>query len=367
MTYSSPQEAPEALADQFRLIFEEGFSFSGYERDLLSLNLGGKKFLDISGISGIDSVTDGRGSVFADFDNDGDLDVFRTSPQGQTHLLFRNNVGQENGWLRIALEGGSGVGHNAFGAIVRVRTAAGTLTKVKSAGAGYMSQHDPRLLFGLGEDERAEWIEVSWPNGETERFEADARAGSSLRLRQGTGRAERLTLGRAQLPDPLSKTEIFARSLKLVVGEPLPELVVTTLDGTQTSLRQQLLPGRRTLINVWATWCLPCVTEMPELERMRPLLASRGIDLIGLNVDTDREARIEEFLARIGVGYSMYLGGVAAVEQLYATDELIVPVSFMVDEQGRVSELIPGWSSQTRRRFAALAGLDAESIARPER
>ncbi|MFB3095508.1 MAG: FG-GAP repeat domain-containing protein, partial [Candidatus Acidiferrales bacterium] len=78
MTYSSPQEAPEALADQFRLIFEEGFSFSGYERDLLSLNLGGKKFLDISGISGIDSVTDGRGSVFADFDNDGDLDVFRT-------------------------------------------------------------------------------------------------------------------------------------------------------------------------------------------------------------------------------------------------------------------------------------------------
>ena len=146
---------------------EQGFSFSGYERDLLSLNLGGKKYLDISGISGLDSLSDGRAAVFADFDNDGDLDVFLTTPQDQTHLLFRNNIGQENNWLRIALEGGPGAGRDAFGAVVRVRTTAGTLTKVKSGGSGYMSQNDPRLLFGLGSDERAEWIEVSWPNGET--------------------------------------------------------------------------------------------------------------------------------------------------------------------------------------------------------
>ncbi len=160
----------------------------------------------------------------------------------------------------------------------------------------------------------------------------------------------------------MSEAETFARSLKLAVGQSLADLAVKTLDGTQTSLgqRQQLVPGRRTLINVWATWCFPCAAEMPELERLRPLLASRGIDIIGLNVDTDPAAKINEFIARNGVSYAIYLGGVSAIEQLYATDELIVPVSFLVDEQGVVSEIIPGWSSQTRRRLAALAGLGTE-------
>ncbi len=54
------------------------------------------------------------------------------------------------------------------------------------------------------------------------------------------------------------------------------------------------------------------------------------------------------------------MGGVPAIEQLYATDELTIPVSFLVDEQGVVSEIIPGWSSRTRSRLAALAGLGTE-------
>ena len=64
--------------DHLSLIFRDGFSFSGFERDLLSLNIQGDRFKDISGVSGIDSVLDGRAAVLADFDNDGDLDVFLT-------------------------------------------------------------------------------------------------------------------------------------------------------------------------------------------------------------------------------------------------------------------------------------------------
>jgi hypothetical protein len=132
-------------------MFGQGFSFSGYERDPLYLNLGGKKFTDISGVSGIDSITDGRAGVFADFDNDGDLDVFSTTIQNQAHLLFRNNVGQDNNFLRVALEGGKETGRDAFGAVVRVKTSAGTLTKIKSGGSGFISQHDPRLLVRSGQ------------------------------------------------------------------------------------------------------------------------------------------------------------------------------------------------------------------------
>jgi thiol-disulfide isomerase/thioredoxin len=352
------EEKGALRADQNELMFGEGFSFSGYERDPLYLNLGGKKFADISGVSGIDSITDGRAGVFADFDNDGDLDVFSTTIQGQSHLLFRNNVGHENSYLRVALEGsGRGAGgRDAFGAVVRVKTSQGTLTKIKSGGSGFISQHDPRLLFGLGRDERAEWVEVTWPSGKAERFEGDFRAGSFHLLKEGAGKSAALTIARAKLPDPLTREEAFARGLKLGAGRPLPDLQLKAADGSALALKSLLKPGRKLVVNVWATWCTPCRVEMPELEKLRAPLAARGIDLVGLNVDTDPAADVRGFLRENRVSYPIYLGGVPAVEGLYATDELSVPMSILVDERGVVLEVIPGWSAKTRQRFEALAG-----------
>jgi len=351
------EEKGALRVDQTQLMFGEGFSFSGYERDPLYLNTGGKKFVDISGVSGIDSITDGRAGVFADFDNDGDLDVFSTTIQGQAHLLFRNNVGQANNWLRVSLEGNEKTGRDAFSAVVRVKTSAGTLTKIKDGGAGFISQHDPRLLFGLGTDERAEWIEVTWPNGRAEKFAGEARAGTTLSLREGTGRAETLALARgAQLPDPLTRAETFARGLRIKVGHPMPELALNMPGRAATTLQRQLQAGRRALVNVWATWCAPCAAEMPELEKLRLPLAARGIDLIGLNVDSDPAADVRGFIREKRVGYPNFLGGVRAIESLYATDELSVPMSIIVDERGIVTEIIPGWSAETQKRFRALAG-----------
>jgi len=360
VTHSNDEkQAKGALrSDQNQLMFGEGFSFSGYERDPLYLNTGAKKFVDISGVSGIDSITDGRAGVFADFDNDGDLDVFSTTIQGEAHLLFRNNVGQDGNHLRVALEGTgrSAGGRDAFGAVVRVKTSQGTLTKIKSGGSGFISQHDGRLLFGLGRDARAEWVEVTWPSGKAERFAGDFAAGTFALLREGAGRAEAVRAGRAKLPDPLTREQAFARGLRLAVGAALPELTLKTEGGRSVTLRSQLRPGRRALLNVWATWCAPCRAEMPELERLRPRLAARGIDLIGLNVDTDPAADVRGFLREHRVGYPVLLGGVAAVESLYATDELRVPMSLLVDERGVVLEVIPGWSAKTQQRFEELMG-----------
>ena len=341
--------------DQNRLIFDQGFSFSGYERDGLFLNREGKKYFEISGASGIDSITDGRAAVFADFDNDGDYDVFLTTIQGPSHLLFRNNVGQDNNWLRVVLEGGRASGRDAFGSVVRVKTSQGTLTKVKAGGSGFLSQHDPRLLFGLGQDAAAQSIEVTWPNGKSESFASEAKAGSTLLLRQGAGKAEMIAVAKTSLPDPLSRTRVLARSLKIKVGERLPDLELHSLDGKAVKLSGQIHPGHRAIVNLWATWCVPCRSEMPELQKLAGRLQAGSVDLIGINVDTDPAADIRGFLGKAGVTYPVFQGGTPALEGLFLSDEVTVPLSIVLDENGKVTDLVSGWSNATQKKFEALA------------
>ena len=95
--------------DHMGTIFKQGFSFSGYERDLLTWNQGDGTYRNISGVSGVDSISDGRGSVFADFDNDGDSDIFLTTAQREAHYLFRNNVGSKSNYLRVELTGDAAI------------------------------------------------------------------------------------------------------------------------------------------------------------------------------------------------------------------------------------------------------------------
>ena len=100
---------------------------------------------------------------------------------------------------------------------------------------------------------------------------------------------------------------------------------------------------------------------MPELEHLRPALERNGIDLIGLNVDAEPDADIRGFLRANPVKYPILVGGVPLIENFYATDELSVPLSVVVDEHGTITELIPGWSNETRARFDALAQSDVSS------
>ena len=86
-------------------IFDEGMSFSGFERNTLYLARGDGTYLDISGVSGLDSITDGRGLAFGDLDNDGDLDVVITPVQEVARLVYRNNVGQDNAFVRVTVKG----------------------------------------------------------------------------------------------------------------------------------------------------------------------------------------------------------------------------------------------------------------------
>ncbi len=336
-------------------IFKEGFSFSGFERDLLALSLGSKRFLDISGVSGVDSISDGRGSLFADLDNDGDLDIFLTAVQREAHFLFRNNVGGENGFLRIELEG-TRSGRDAFGAVVRVKSSAGIQTKIKAGGSGFLSQSDPRLLFGLGQDRYAEWVEVTWPGGAVQRF-GRIDSGASLKVIEGQGDYITVAERRFRLSDPLSKSEAHMARLGLGRGDVFPDVTLRSVedaDGEELPLSDLLRPGRRHLINFWATYCLPCAEEMPKLQEFYPRFHDAGIELIGVIIDVESIDRVPAFLRDKGIRYPVYTIEVESISRVFSRGEVFLPPSVLLDERGRVLEVFGGWSDESRQAIRGL-------------
>jgi len=333
-------------------IFEEGFSFSGFERDFVALGDGTGKWVDISGASGLDSISDGRGAVFADFDNDGDTDVFLTTLQGEAHFLYRNNVGNQNGFLRVTLEGTASA-RDAFGAVVRVKTSAGVLTKIKSGGSGFLSQHDPRLLFGLGGDAKAEWVEIAWPSGATSRFE-QVPAGTSLRVVEGEAEPTQVAESRFNLVDPPSPTQTLLARIGRTSDEALPDLVLTSLSGETSSLDDMLRPGRRYLVNFWATYCVPCAEEMPELQQLRSELSAAGIDLLGVSIDIETADQVSEYIEARGVDYPIFVTDEQSVADVFVGGEVLIPTSFLIDENRRVLDVYTGWSMRTRRALREL-------------
>lgn len=116
---------------------------------------------------GFDSPHVGRGVAFADFDNDGFVDVL-VANNGDSALLLRNS-GNDNHFLNFKLVGTKS-NRDALGARIKVVT--GGLSQIReiSGGGSYLSQSDLRASFGIGKAAHADTVEVRWPSGERQVF-----------------------------------------------------------------------------------------------------------------------------------------------------------------------------------------------------
>ena len=136
------------------------------QHDTMFENVDGKEFMDVSERLGQDFLRAGyqRGSAFADFNNDGFLDVVVTSLNQNPRILL-NSADNANHWLLLQL-----IGHksnrDAIGAKVKVTTPARrTLYNHVTGSIGFLSTSDLRAHFGLGRETVAATIEIQWPSG----------------------------------------------------------------------------------------------------------------------------------------------------------------------------------------------------------
>ena len=153
------------------------------QRKLLFKNLGNGKFSEVgaSREMGLTEQWSSRGGCFADFDNDGDVDIAVNNMDARLSL-FRNEGGHSSGhWLRLNLEGRQN--RSAIGTRVVVETDGRQMQEIRS-GSGYQSSHDLRLHFGLGSSQRVKKLTIRWTNGEEQDFQ-DVAADRGYFLRQG--------------------------------------------------------------------------------------------------------------------------------------------------------------------------------------
>jgi len=133
-------------------------------------NDGKGKFVEVTKSSGDGFQTPyvGRGAAFADFDNDGNVDVI-VANNGDPPLLLHNGGGTGNHFVNFKLVGTKS-NRDAMGARIRIR--AGSLSQMREiyGGGSYLSESDLRANFGLGSTIRIESVEVSWPSGQKQSF-----------------------------------------------------------------------------------------------------------------------------------------------------------------------------------------------------
>jgi thiol-disulfide isomerase/thioredoxin len=118
-------------------------------------------------------------------------------------------------------------------------------------------------------------------------------------------------------------------------GDIVPTMTLKSFDGTSTGI-PRAWAGKPTLVNLWASWCAPCLKEMPELQAFASEQGTNGVQVVGIALDDLEPAR--DMLARLGVTYPNLIDapGPADAAVRLGNPAGVLPYSVLVSAEGRI-------------------------------
>lgn len=123
--------------------------------------------------------------------------------------------------------------------------------------------------------------------------------------------------------------------------EAIRNTEVEMLDGSSFKLADQ--KGKVILINLWATWCGPCRSEMPELVKLQEKYRDKGFEVIGLDIDPEPKDMIEPFAKEMGLNYQLGWAEPELVEEFFKISERNgIPQSFLINRKGELNGVFFG-------------------------
>jgi len=121
----------------------------------------------------------------------------------------------------------------------------------------------------------------------------------------------------------------------LHLGMPVPSFVLADLDDQPVYFPEQF-KGKNVLINIWASWCAPCVEEIPELARFAAHQGESGVQVVGIALD--HKPAVRDFMQRISVPYwvALDLPGANDASVQLGNSQGLLPYSVLIDQHGRL-------------------------------
>jgi cytochrome c biogenesis protein CcmG/thiol:disulfide interchange protein DsbE len=137
---------------------------------------------------------------------------------------------------------------------------------------------------------------------------------------------------------------------RVEVGAPAPDFhAIDLATGDSVSLRERYR-GAVTLVNIWATWCVPCRVEMPAMERLHQSLAPHGFRIAAVSIDEGNSEDVRSFGRELGLTFDLLQDRSTQVQQIYQTTG--VPESFLLNREGIIVKRVIGahdWGSAVNR------------------
>jgi hypothetical protein len=339
-------EYREAWASLRHMMFVDGFSWNGHERNFVYLNLGGARFADISAASGADSIGDARGCAVLDWNDDGRMDLLLRNRTRPRLSLFVNTHPAPGRFLSVELVGPP-KNFDAIGAHVFVDAGSKKLRQSVVAAEGYLTAPSRRLVFGVGDVTSVERVRVRWPDGTKQEFgplETNAR----YRFVQGEPapvRVERRVREEAREPANATGEALAGRVSRIVLSDRLPmrAIELDRFDGSPVAISD--LAGRGIVLCLWVPGHAASEGMIDALSTRARELESKGIDLATI-VRSDANG-IESARARLkAAGIDARSGPaskrvllaleIALIEVLGPYDRLPMPLVFLLDRGGNL-------------------------------
>ncbi|MBT3874587.1 MAG: TlpA family protein disulfide reductase [Nitrospina sp.] len=138
--------------------------------------------------------------------------------------------------------------------------------------------------------------------------------------------------------------EINLNQFKPEAGYLAPRFTLRNLKGNLEGLDDH--SGKVIVVNFWATWCVPCVKEMPSFEALYRRYRSRGLTLLAVNLDKEGLSKVQEFVDKYNLSFPVLLDTDGVAEKLYPS--FTIPFTYVIDKHGRVAARVDGakdWES----------------------
>lgn len=127
-------------------------------------------------------------------------------------------------------------------------------------------------------------------------------------------------------------------------GYLTPRFTLRNLRGNLEGLDDH--SGKVIVVNFWATWCVPCIKEMPSFETLYRRYRSKGLTLLAVSLDKEGSSKVQEFVGKYKLSFPVLLDTEGIAEKLYPS--FTIPFTYVIDKRGRVVARVDGakdWES----------------------